>query len=154
MFRLNTTARNMLLGRQASSTGNGLSGIFYQCFIDIYTGIQPTTANAAPTGTYLGTFSVDAADKTDIANGLIFGDPANGAVNKDTDNWQMTGAAAGTMGWGRMRVLGDTHLANAAYPRMDFSVATVGGDLNMASLAVTVGSSHTIDDFPITMPTH
>lgn len=51
-FRLSTGARNALLGAQ------GLAGIFQKCKIDIYSGTQPLTADAAATGTLLGTVTL------------------------------------------------------------------------------------------------
>lgn len=150
-LRFSTGLRNALLGNSGASpaaTGDGLSGVLNQCFIDIYSGAPPANADAAPIGTKLGTVSIDGAGVT----GLTFNAPANGAVAKKTsENWKAIGVAAGTAGWFRARTAADDNQAGATYPRIDGTVAKTGADLNMSNISVTVGSPHTIDTFTISI---
>jgi hypothetical protein len=66
-FRLSTGARNLLVN------GQGLQGMFNKGYIEIYTGSQPASADAAKTGTLLGvvTISSNALTKETRATGSI-----------------------------------------------------------------------------------
>lgn len=90
------------------------------------------------------------------ANGLILLPPAAGIISKNTDVWSMVGIAAGTAGW--FRLYGsNTNDAGALvsgapyYPRIDGTCGVGSGDAQLSSLAVSVGSPHTVDVFRFTM---
>ncbi len=128
-----------------ADSGDGLAGVFFKSFIDVYSGSPPASADGAPVGTKLATFSVDAG-----ATGLTFGTPADGAVSKaSAENWKATGIAAGTAGWFRLRTASDDNQAGTTYPRIDGLVARSGADMNMSNTSITVSSPHTIDTFTI-----
>lgn len=129
-----------------ADSGDGLAGVFFKSFIDIYSGSPPSSADGAPVGTYLGTFSVDAT-----GGGLSFGTPASAAVAKSSENWKMTGYAAGTAGWFRLRTAADDNGSSTSYARIDGLVARSGADLNMSNTSITAGSPHTIDTFTISI---
>jgi len=91
-------------------------------------------------------------------NALILDAPAAGVIAKpSTDVWSMVGIAAGTAGWFRY-FSSDTADTGAIisgapyYPRIDGSCGVGSGDMQMSSLAVTVGSPHTVDTFSVTFP--
>ena len=149
-IRLSTGLRNALIG-----TGGGLAAVFANGTIEIYSGSQPASADAAPTGTLLGTVSKDAGAFTpgSATNGLTWAAAANGAVTKSTDNWQFTGLAAGTAGWFRLKGnAADAGALSTTLPRLDGSVANSGGDMNLSNTSIAIGSPNTVDVFSVTMP--
>lgn len=139
----------------ASANGGSISDLFRNCVIDIYSGSQPATADAAETGTKLvsitldsGTFVADAA-----ANGLNFDVAASGVLSKDTDEtWSGLGLAAGTGGWFRMYDNGYTTGASTEEIRLDGSVATSGSQLTLSNTAITVGGTTSVTAAELTMP--
>lgn len=91
------------------------------------------------------------------ANGLYLGAAANGVISKPSGVvWSFNGAANGTAGWFRFiaSINDPGSLVSAApfYMRMDGSVATSGGDMNLSNLAIAVGAPNTIDSFGLTVP--
>jgi hypothetical protein len=127
---------------------SGFKEIFKDCFIDIYTGSQPTSADDAPSGTLLCTFYSDGA-----AAGLSFDDAVAGVISKkSTETWSGSAVYTGTAGWFRMRQVGDSGALSTTEPRIDGACATSGSQLNMSSLAVTTGAIQTISSFAITQP--
>lgn len=147
-IRVSTGARTGMLGSL------GFAEQFQNGVILVYSGAQPATADAAATGTLLGTVTADAGAFTDGSptNGLQFEAAANGQIKKlTTQNWKFNGAAAGTAGWFRLRGnAADAGALSTTLPRMDGSIATTGADLNMSNTNITVGAPHTIDQFDVT----
>ena len=146
--RLSTGLRNNLVGSIgfATTLANGV--------IDIYTGAQPATADAAITGALLGTVTLNsgAFASGTPTNGLTFAAPANGAVSK-SGVWSFNGIAVGTAGWFRFRAnAADAGAISAVLPRLDGSVAVSGADLNLSNISITVGAPNTIDTFVWTQP--
>lgn len=75
--RLSTGARNGMAGRM------GFAALFNRGYINVYTGAQPASADAAATGTLLGTFTA-----------------SSGALTKETratGSIQLTGGASGSV---------------------------------------------------------
>ncbi len=75
--RLSTGARNGMAGRM------GFAAMFNRGYINVYTGAQPASADAAATGTLLGTFTA-----------------SSGALTKETratGSIQLTGGASGSV---------------------------------------------------------
>lgn len=246
--------------RNALASSLGLAGAFNKGSIDIYTGTQPATADAATTGTLLGTITISSgaltketqasqtitvagasgsintvtvgtlniipdgtvAFRTDVnttasdlcdainrnglftatvsaavvtvkprpgagttyngvafattvttltatvgagtlsggvaaVNGLFFGSAAAGVISKPTTAvWSFAGVAAGTAGWFRLKgSVADADALLSAEPylcRVDGSVATSGGDLNLSNLVIATGAPTTVDSFSITIP--
>lgn len=133
------------------SKGNGFKGIFDGCFINVYSGTQPTDPGDAATGTLLFTVTKDA----DGVTGLTWGAPANGEISKHPNEvWQGTGLTTGTTGWGRIYIAGDTPAnadATGAWPRIDFTCGRSGTDMILSSTAVAVGSPHIVQSFTYQM---
>lgn len=147
--KLSTGFRNALLNNQS------FSEIFSAGVIAVYSGAQPASADGAPTGTLLGYITKDGAAFVpgSPTNGLNWGAAAGGVIGKNSDNWRLAGAAAGTAGWFRlMGNAADNGLASTTLPRIDGAVATSGGELNLSSLTVAVGSITTIDTFNYGIP--
>jgi hypothetical protein len=155
-IRFSEGLRDKLLGENGVDTGaDGLRGIFKDGIIEIRTGAQPATANAAVTGTLLGTVTIAAGAFTPgvATNGLEFDAPSSGAVSKvAADAWQFNGVAAGTAGWFRFKANAlDDNTLSTTLPRIDGSVAKTGGDLNLSNTSIVVSAPHTIDTFTLTI---
>jgi hypothetical protein len=141
-LRLSTGTRNALL-----STKSFLS-IFVDSFIEIYTGLQPTSPDDAPTGTLLARIYSDAASL-----GLEFSAAVSGVIGKKSaETWSGYAVATGTAGWFRLKAAGDTGVLSTTECRMDGACATSGGQLNMSSLSITLGALQAISSFAITQP--
>lgn len=146
MIRLSTGLRNKML--DGGATG-GIKGSFNLGFMAIMSGSQPTTADAAATGTLLGTVSVNGG-----GTGITFDAAAAGVIAKAVaETWRFTGLADGTAGWFRLYAAGDTitNLSTTA-ARLDGSIGTSGADLNLTNLSITTGQINTCDSFTVTMP--
>lgn len=146
--RLSTALRTALAGT------TGFAATFANGVIDIYSGTQPATADAAVTGTKLGTVTLaSGAFADDVAtNGLTFAAAAAGAVSK-SGVWSFNGIAAGTAGWFRLRGnAADAGAISTVLPRLDGSIATSGADLNLSNISIAVSSPTTVDSFTFTIP--
>ena len=148
-IKFSTGTRNAIAGP------TGFGATFANGVMHIYSGPQPLTGDAAPSGTLLGIVTKDGAAFTagSPTNGLTFASPVDGTITKSADNWKFTGLAAGTAGW--FRLMGnalDSLGASTTAVRMDGSVGTNGADLNLSNLSVAVGSPNTIDVFRFTIP--
>ena len=148
-IRFSTQLRNNLAG------SIGFGATFANGYIEIYSGSQPANADAAVTGTLLGTVTLSSGAFTPgvATNGLTFAAAANGSVSK-SGVWSFNGVAAGTAGWFRLKTNAEAVGGgiSTTLARMDGSIATSGADLNLSNIAVTVGAPNTIDAFTMTMP--
>ena len=126
---------------------SGIKEYMRHGFINIYTGSQPASADTAATGTLLGTVSVSAI-------GLTFDAAVAGALSKAAaETWAFTGLAAGTAGWFRMySAAGTPGSTSTTEPRIDGSIATTGGDMNLSNISVTIGAPNTCDVYSFTLP--
>lgn len=148
-IKLSTGARDLL------ASSNGISGMFADGVIYIYSGPQPASPDSAVTGTLLGIVTKDGAAFVfgSPTNGLTWLAPANGVVSKSADNWQFDGLAAATAGW--FRLMGnpvDNLGASTTLPRIDGSIGVTGADLNMTNIAIAVSAPNTVDAFALTVP--
>lgn len=146
--RLSTGARTALAGT------TGFGALFANGVLEVYTGTQPATADAAVTGTLLGTVTLNSGAFTPgvATNGLTFAAAAAGAVAK-SGVWGFNGIAAGTAGWFRLKGNAvDAGALSTVLPRLDGSIATSGADLNLSNIAIAVGAPSTIDTFTFTIP--
>ena len=146
--KLSTGLRDKLAG----STGFGAT--FANGVMEIYSGPQPASADAAVTGTLLGTVTLNSGAFVPGApgNGLTFAAASGGAVAK-SGVWSFNGIAAGTAGWFRLKGNAvDAGGASTTLPRVDGSVAVSGADLSLSNIAIAVGAPNTIDTFTWTQP--
>ncbi len=142
-LRLSTGTRQDLLGTQDFQTAFALS------FINIYTGSQPSTADAAATGTLLATIYSDGA-----AVGVSFDAPVAGVVSKAVaQTWSGTAIAEGTAGYFRLyEAAGTPGVLSTTEARVDGNIATSGANMNMSNTFIASGAVQTISTFAITMP--
>lgn len=148
-LRFSTALRNATIG------STGMAGALTTGVIEIYSGAQPATANDPVSGVLLGTVTTNGAAFTpgSPTNGLLFGTVANGTIGKSTDQWQFTGVANGTAGWFRFKGnASDAGSSSTTHVRLDGSIATSGGDMQIGNLTVTVGAPNTVDQFNLTYP--
>ncbi len=146
--RLSTALRTNLVGT------TGFAATFANGIIEIRSGTQPTTADAAATGTLLGTVTLASGAFTPgtATNGLTFATAADGAVNK-SGTWSFNGVAAGTAGWFRLKGNAlDNDLLSTTLPRLDGSIAVSGADMNLSNIAITTGAPTTVDSFTWAQP--
>lgn len=148
MLRFSTGLRTNIVG------STGLAASLENGVIEIYTGTQPASANAAATGTLLGIVTLASGPFTpgSPTNGLTFGDAADGAVSK-FGTWSFVGIAAGTAGWFRFKANAvDAGGVSTTAVRLDGSCAAGGGDLNLSNVTIDVGAPTTVDTCVITYP--
>ncbi len=148
VMRLSTRLRDNLAGT------TGFASTFANGVVEIYTGSQPATADAAVTGTLLGTVTLNSGAFTpgSPTNGLTFAAASGGAVSK-SGVWSFNGVAAGTAGWFRLKGNAvDAGGVSTVLPRLDGSVAVSGADLNLSNIAITVAAPVTVDTFTVTIP--
>lgn len=147
-IRLSTQLRTNLAG------STGFAATFADGVIDIFTGSQPVSADAATTGTLLGTVTLASGAFTpgSPTNGLTFGAAAGGVVAK-SGVWSFNGAGTGTAGWFRLRGnAADAGTLSTTLPRLDGSIATSGADMNLSNISIAPGTPTTIDSFTFTIP--
>ena len=133
---------------QLMAIAEGANGALYvQSRID---GLDFTLADAGGgSGTITSVTQVEAASSV---NSLRFGNPAAGALAKNSDVWSGVGRANGTAGYFRLVTLGDGGLLSTTDIRIQGTISTSGGDLNMSSLNIALCATQTIDAFPLTFP--
>jgi hypothetical protein len=140
--------------------GGSIKDVFKDGVLKIYNGTRPATADAALGGaTVLVTISLASATFTSgaIAGGLEFGTAAAAAIGIATGAvWSGKATAAGTAGFFRLYAnatdAGGADTTPFLYPRIDGTVATSGGDLNMTSTAIRLDATITVDEFTLTLP--
>ena len=123
-----------------------------------YSGSQPSSPDAAVTGTFLGNVTLAGAAFTPGAptGGLEWAAPILNVIDKaSAEEWKFTCATAGTVGY--LRFVGnaaDAGTLSTTLRRMDFSVTLTGGggDITMTKITFTgVGETGVIQSLPITL---
>ena len=146
--RLSTQLRTDLAG------SSGFATTFANGIIEVRTGTQPATADAAATGTLLGTITLNSGAFVagSPTNGLTFAAATGGAVSK-SGVWSFNGIAAGTAGWFRLKGNAlDNDALSTILPRLDGSIATSGADLSLSNISIAIGAPNTVDSFVWTQP--
>lgn len=139
--------------KSALYTNFGFTAMMGYGTIKVYSGPQPTSADDAPTGTYLGVITQD---------GLTFvpGTTTGGlavALNESAQlaksgTWQFNGVNTGTAGWWRWVWNGGAGLAidddssSLYYPRMD---GLVGESLQLVETSITPATQFNITTFAL-----
>ena len=150
-LQLSTGLRNGMLN------STGFTEAFDDGIIYIYSGPQPTNADAAIQGTELLKITVNngAWSPGSPTNGLGWETAANGAIAKATgETWRGLGInGGGTAGWFRLcGNAADAGGSSTTLPRLDGTVAVSGGDLSLSSITIVNGAPTTIDTFTFTLP--
>ena len=143
-LKLSTGARTALAGTR------GLKDIFNGGYMDIFSGGQPASPDAAETGTKLVRITVSSGDVSTA--GLTFGTAGTGALPKSADVWSGVVSAAGVAGYFRLYGTGGTSGSSASERRIDGSVGVSGSDMIMSPTSLTLGRTHTIDEFTLGVP--
>jgi hypothetical protein len=120
-------------------------------------GTLPNAWVVASTVTTITKTDSNMAGGVNPANGLNWGDSANGVLAKlTTQVWSGVAAATNTAGWFRIEAsvndAGGVDSAESIF-RADGLIATSGGEINMGSTSITSGLTYTLDTFTITLPT-
>jgi len=119
--------------------------------IRVYTGAKPATPNMAPTGTLLGTVTMDGQPWTPASPGygLEFTREGPYITRKLGGQWIIDPVATGLAGWARLLAPGDPGaVASYTAPRLDFDVNLPGGPgLILDDKNLTQGQAKTIDTF-------
>lgn len=155
MANFSTGLISKLFGEYGTDTGaNGLRGLMKDGVVRVYQGAQPTSADDPPTGTLLGSVTLNggAFVEGSATNGLELGAPSGKTVSKSgSETWKFTGVAAGTMQWFRFQANAvDDDSSSTSLVRIDGSVGVTSGEMRVTTTAATVGGSVTIDTFTIT----
>ena len=107
------------------------------------------TINGGASSTLGGT---GATTGVTTANGLVFGGPSAGVINKTADVWSGIAVASGTAGWMRFEGEGnDDQSSGTEYIRLDCSIGTSGADINISNAQVAAGAEQTFSPFTITI---
>ena len=145
-FRYSTGCFNSILTTLKTDFTDGV--------IRLYTGAQPTSPDAAVTGTLIGTVTLAGAAFTpgSAAGGLEFDAAVGATLSKAAlEEWKFTADAAGTIGWFRFvsnSVLEDG-AASTTIKRLDGSVGVTTGDMRMSKVTYAIGETGVIQSFTI-----
>jgi hypothetical protein len=148
-LKLSTGLRNAIMGT------DGFKGALEDGVIDVYTGTQPTDADAAETGTKLMRITVASGAFTSgvATNGLSFAAAAvSGVISKASEVWSGVGLATGTAGWYRFYANTVVTGASTSAVRLDGACAVSGSQLNMSSTSIATGATVTVDSAAYTLP--
>lgn len=127
---------------------HSIQDIFNGGFLELYTGSRPSSADDAPPGTLLVRIYSDG-----VSAGLSFDDAASGIISKkSTETWSGTGITSGSIGWARLKTVGDGGSTSTTDERLDLNVSTTGASINLSSISVQSGVPLSISNFTITLP--
>lgn len=143
--KASTGLRNRMLDTEP------LNDILDLGFVKIYSGTPPATADATLGGaTLLCTISVSG-----LGTGLTFEAAAvSGVLAKNAaEVWQGTNVASGEASFYRHVAPGDTGGSSTTEPRLQGTVALVGGDLNLSDVDLVEDAPQSIDYYVVALPT-
>ena len=123
--------------------------IFKNGEVRIYSGTMPASADNPPgaSNTLLVTIKKNGTD------GVSFDDAVAGVLSKAAaETWQGTVVVDGTAAWARLQQTGDLGTDNAVDARIDMSVGTFSGEIQVPSTAFLTGAVQTLTKFTITVP--
>lgn len=144
-MKRSTGLRNHLLA--VGSLRSALDG----CVINIYSGPEPATADAALSGnTLLCTITRDGDGVTGLT---LAADAASGQITKNPlEVWEGSIVASGTATFFRQEYLSDAGAATTTAVRLQGSVDTVGADMNFSDTVFVVGDSRRINFYVASIP--
>lgn len=117
--------------RAALVGGMPFATIFERGCIEVYSGPQPASADAAVTGDLLGRITVGGQPWApgNPANGLLFQQQGIHIQNDPAQSWVLRGLAAGMAGWFRLRGNNpaDAGEASTSHYRIDGAIGMIDG---------------------------
>jgi len=146
--RLSTAHVNSTLEKFVADYANGV--------LEVYSGTQPGSADDEETGELLcviteggGPFVAGSPD-----NGLNFGEPSNGTVDKvSSETWSGKVLKTGTAGWFRFYDNTYTKGASTTAKRFDGAISTSSNaELQMLNTFLTADGQLALANFPVTAP--
>lgn len=163
-LKLSTGLRNAMLNASGKSFtdaltqgASGTAGSGGTCTrINIYSGAEPATADAAATGTLLCTITNTTGVSSDY--NLAFLTSTVGILAKNTDTWQGTCVASGTAGYFRVirsptaASIPDTGASSTTEIRLQGDIATSGAVLNLSNPVLVNAAVQNVDYFSMTLP--
>jgi hypothetical protein len=150
---VNTAEAGAAATAVVSAKGASINDLLKFGFIKIFTGAQPANADAAETGTELVKITNNGGihNTSTGENGLEFDDnAATGKLSKlSTQTWKGAPGNSGDAGWFRFYAQEGTAGVSSTAVRFDGAVGLSGSELNVASVAIAVGTDFTINQFDI-----
>jgi hypothetical protein len=140
-LKASTGLRNAMLGTTGFKTALALG------FIKVYSGTVPTDADAAVTGTLLGTVT----QNSDGTTGLTLAASASGAISKNGSPWGSATGSSGVASYWRFVAVGDTGALSTTEARLQGLASTSGSELVMANTNISSGVI-SIDYFSVALP--
>lgn len=142
------------LAAQALVTEFGLQSMLHGGHIRIYSGAQPASADAAPTGQLLAVVTVGAnpvPTPADDTGGLTFVPGSRLGELRDTGDWQVRATASGAPGWWRAVAFDHSpDSTDRSSVRMD---GAVGESLDLRGLEqLESGQTYPVHAFVARMP--
>jgi hypothetical protein len=145
-IRLSTGARNALVG----TDGKGFGELFNNGVMDIFTGAQPSSADAVETGTKLARIS--STSGTAAEDGLKFGTTGSGVLTIGTPAWTGLVLVDGVAGWFRFYGSGGVAGTSNTAIRFDGAVGISGSDLDLTHTNLAKDATLTIKTATATQP--
>ena len=151
--RLSTGFASAILGP------NSFESLFQYGTIEIRSGAQPASADAAATGSLLGRITTGGGAWTagSPTNGLVIVRDGRLVRKNPPDSWVLAGSATGTAGWFRwVTNVPDAGVYSTSAIRIDGAIgltdATGDYQLFLPTLSLTSSSNHTIADWWYSLP--
>jgi hypothetical protein len=132
---LSTGCANLLLDSGIGAAFDGANDI-----LEIRSGTRPTSADDAPVGTVLASFTLVSDSFAAASGGTIVG----------ATPWTEAAAdAAGNASWFRLKQSTDGGGSSATDVRIDGDVAASGSDLNLSTIVIAINDQVTITQFDL-----
>ena len=151
-IKASTGLRDAMLGEV------GFKAALADGVLEIYSGAQPASADAAIAGTLLAKITLNggAFAHGSPTNGLEWDTPSGGQIEKPAgDVWSGLGLAQGTAGWARFKANpADNDASSTTLSRLDFSVGKTSGDIRLPNINIDVNDPVTVNAATMTLPAY
>lgn len=145
-FKVSTAVRDRML------TSESLRDIFALGFLDIYSGAEPATADAALGAAVL----LCRVSSSGSGLGLNFNLATSSAgvlAKLGTETWAGSNVAGGVAAFYRFVQSTDSGVLSTTQPRLQGTIATSAAELVLPNTTLVFGALLTIDSFTLTLPT-
>ena len=151
-LKLSTDLKNYIINQGIIKQMAGTAGTGGTCVINIYSGSQPVSADAATNGTLLCTIIKIGWGGTG-ADGTIGATGGTASFASGAPGYTGTAATTGNAAWARMETIGVGFTGSAATFRIDGDVGTSGTcAFVINSVSITALGSVTLLSMPISIP--